>query len=534
MSARVYGLGVVFWAWLAAGCGEGGDREVTWHRDVRPIAAAMCADCHTDSAAVPFDVQDPAAVAEWADPIVASVLARSMPPWGMDASCREVPGSRWLSDAQLDTFRAWRDGGFELGDAADYVAPPPPPPSGAEALGAPDQVVVLDPYTPDTSGPDDYRCLLLGDVIPDELFLRGVRTTPSNLDIAHHVILFAVPAPALDELAALDAAEPGPGYTCFGDSGIDYAMTVGGWAPGRDGTFLSEGVAQRVPAGSQLVVQMHYNTSGVPKDDPGSDATKVELWELPAGEVPERVMIAYPILSLGMQVAPGVTDTVVARQRIPVRGELVGTTPHMHLRGRAMETTLIRPDGEEQCLSRVPSWEFGWQNSYGTPPGGAIPVSIDDEIEIACTFDNTDRDVNLTWGEGTDDEMCLDYVGVVTDWGGGTTGGVCSGYPICKESCDPADPFCAMECMTQSGDSCMFCGLEALTSDCVGFECLTDGLALSVCMDTCGNPDNLEDVVRCFHDDCRAQLESYWQCAKPVIESGACPEEFEGCAELGG
>jgi hypothetical protein len=156
MSARVYGLGVVFWAWLAAGCGEGGDREVTWHRDVRPIAAAMCADCHTDSAAVPFDVQDPAAVAEWADPIVASVLARSMPPWGMDASCREVPGSRWLSDAQLDTFRAWRDGGFELGDAADYVAPPPPPPSGAEALGAPDQVVVLDPYTPDTSGPDDY------------------------------------------------------------------------------------------------------------------------------------------------------------------------------------------------------------------------------------------------------------------------------------------------------------------------------------------------------------------------------------------
>ena len=102
MSARVYGLGVVFWSWLAAGCGEGGEREVTWHRDVRPIAAAMCADCHTDSAAVPFDVEDPAAVAEWADPIVASVLARSMPPWGMDASCREVPGSRWLSDAQLD------------------------------------------------------------------------------------------------------------------------------------------------------------------------------------------------------------------------------------------------------------------------------------------------------------------------------------------------------------------------------------------------------------------------------------------------
>jgi hypothetical protein len=128
--------------------------------------------------------------------------------------------------------------------------------------------------------------------------------------------------------------------------------------------------------------------------------------------------------------------------------------------------------------------------------------------------------------------MCLDYVGIVVDWNGGTTGGVCSGYPICEDDCDPADPYCHLECMTQSGDSCMFCGLQALTSECVGFQCLLPGAALSVCMDACGDPDNFENVVRCMADDCRAQFEEYWQCAGPVIESGSCPDEFAGCTEL--
>lgn len=522
---------------LFVGCGAGStseaDRDVTWHRDVRPLAATYCGDCHADGQIAPFPIDDPAAVADWAEPIVSSVEDRRMPPWGMDASCREVPGSKWLSDEAIATFRAWREGGFVMGEEADYVAPPPPPPSPAEALGTPDVSMRLAAYEPATDGPDDYRCLLLGDVHPEELYLRGVRTTPSNLQIAHHVILFAIPPSGLAALAEKDAAEPGPGYTCFGDSGLDNATTVGGWAPGRDGTFLPDGVAQRVPAGSQFVVQMHYNTSSVPKDDPGTDETLVELWTLPEGEVPPQVMVVYPVVNLGLEVPAGESNWVeTAAQRIPVRGTLVGTTPHMHQQGLSLETTLIRPDGEEQCLSRVPEWHFGWQNSYGTPADGGIPITIEDRVEISCAYDNSDRDAPLSWGEGTGDEMCLDYVGIVVDWNGGTTGGVCSGYPICEQDCEDGDPFCHLECLTQSGDSCLFCGLQALTSDCVGFQCLLEGAALSVCMDVCGDPSNFEDVVRCFHDDCRTQLEDYWQCAEPVMASGSCPEELAGCAEL--
>jgi len=526
---------VVCFTLALAGCSGGATPagDVTWHRDVRPLATATCGDCHTEGQVAPFPIDDPAAVEDWAEAIVSSVEDRRMPPWGMDADCREVPGSKWLSDADLALFRAWRDGGFLLGDEADYVAPPPSPPSGAEALGVPDLQLRLDPYTPDTTGPDDYRCLLMGDVVEQELYLRGVRTTPENLQIAHHVILFAVPASGQEALAAKDAAEPGPGYTCFGDSGVDNAMTVGGWAPGRDGTFLPEGVAQRIPAGSRFVVQMHYNTSGVPKDAPGSDATAVELWTLPEGEVPPQVMVVYPIVNLGLEVPASATGSVQsALQRIPVQGTLVGTTPHMHTRGTSLETTLHRPDGAEQCLSRVPQWTFGWQNSYGTPEGAGIPISIEDEVEITCTYDNAGNELPLTWGEGTADEMCLDYVGIVVDWNGGTTGGVCSGYPICEDACDPGDPFCNLECMTQSGDSCLFCGLQALTSDCVGLQCPFEGIALSVCMDICGDPDDFNDVVRCFHDDCRDQFEAYWQCAEPVITAGSCPDEYAGCAEL--
>ena len=91
---------------------------------------------------------------------------------------------------------------------------------------------------------------------------------------------------------ALDDAEPGEGYVCFGDTGLDNAQTVAGWAPGNEADWLPDGAAIRVPAGSQLVLQMHYNSAALSDDGPQTDLTSVQLWTLdetptsPRGQLP--------------------------------------------------------------------------------------------------------------------------------------------------------------------------------------------------------------------------------------------------------
>jgi hypothetical protein len=519
---------------LAAACrgdAPAPDASVTWHRDLRPIAARACDGCHlADSGVAPFAL-DPATVADLAPAIAAVVADRTMPPWSFDPACREPVGSLWLPDEDLAAFAAWADQGYPMGDEADYVAPPLPPPFDP---GPPDLVFsASEPYRPDASQSDDYRCLVSAEVLAEETYLRGVRTVPQNLEVAHHVILYAVGPAELEALAALEADDPEPGYACFGGPGVDGALTLGGWAPGSDGQFVPEGTAIRVPAGARLVMEMHYNLDGV-VGEPGTDQTRAELWALPPGEVPDQVVIAFPIAKVGLQVPPGAEDSEqISRMRVPVTGKILASNPHMHLHGQTLRTDLRRPDGSSVCISDVPAWDFDWQRTYGVPEGSWIPVSMDDEIELRCTYDNP-GDAELVWGERTSDEMCLDYLGIVVPWDGGTTGGTCSGYPTCDAACPDDDPFCSLACMTSSGDACLFCGLPAFTSECVGLQCPAQGLGLQVCMSACAQ--EFEDSLRCLYEDCRAQFDAYWDCTKPIVEAGApgCEDEFAACPEIAG
>ena len=66
----------------------------------------------------------------------------------------------------------------------------------------------------------------------------------------------------------------------------------------------------------------------------------------------------------------------------------------------------------------VPEWDFHWQQLYFYDE--PIEVVVGDKLRISCTWDNRESNqpiVNgvrrtpqrLTWGEGTLEEMCLNF-----------------------------------------------------------------------------------------------------------------------------
>ena len=490
----------------------------TWQGDVRPIIESRCVSCHTEGGAAPFALETMAQTVEWGDAVVDAVVNRRMPPWGQDPDCRPAIGSLWLSDEELAALEAWQAADYPEGDEADYTAP-----VVAESFdpGPPDIVLTAaTPITVDTTLDDDYRCMLIGEPLAEDLMIQGTLTVPENLEVAHHALLFAIPASGVDALAALDAAEDGPGYVCFGDTGLDNAQTVAGWAPGSDPDFAPEGAAIRVPAGSQFVLQMHYNNAELTSTEPQLDQTEVQLW-IP-DEPPTHLVISFPIAKTGLDIDAGDPASFQTQmQRIPADATIIGTAPHMHLRGTALTTTLLRADGSEEGLSDVQNYDFNWQRNYGYAEADWVPLTTDDRLEITCTYDNADNPDAITWGDGSGDEMCLNYLALLVPFSGGE--GVCAGYETCSDDCGD-DMFCRMACLTASGESCLYCGLDGLFGDCNIDGCYPEIVGLYPCLQSCADGDETA-YVDCMYDECRAAFDTYAACS----QEQECSADYAAC-----
>ncbi|MDZ4770323.1 MAG: hypothetical protein SGJ24_14450 [Chloroflexota bacterium] len=225
---------------------------------------------------------------------------------------------------------------------------------------------------------------------------------------------------------------------------------IGGWVPGTTPTHFPIGTGKLIPAGGFIVLQMHYH----PGAEVESDRTQLVMQletdaafqalrtvaivapvEIPcpegaAGEGCSRDMamrnVANP-RSDGLLRLCGQTLADYADQQAenaigtcdysaPFSGWGVAILSHQHTLG-ATTRTVLNPDAPDaQVLIDIPEWDFDWQGNYFF----VEPVWIDrgDVIRITCTWDNSLDDDNpepryVVWGEGTDDEMCLNYLTVL-------------------------------------------------------------------------------------------------------------------------
>ncbi|MEO7430351.1 MAG: hypothetical protein ABIY48_13320, partial [Acidimicrobiales bacterium] len=121
------------------------------------------------------------------------------------------------------------------------------------------------PSAPYGTGTDDYRCFLLDPELQRGAWLTGTQVLPGNPDVVHHVILFQVQPAQVAAAEAKDAAEDGEGWTCFGGTGLDRFQDVnrsswiGAWAPGGKESVIKPGFGIKLPRGSRIVMQVHYN-----------------------------------------------------------------------------------------------------------------------------------------------------------------------------------------------------------------------------------------------------------------------------------
>jgi len=384
----------------------------TYAHDVAPLVYKNCVTCHRPGQVAPFSLLTFADAKRWGHDIVDVTGKRLMPPWKPVDDHNQFEGERHLSDHQIELLSKWVEEGMPAGNLKE--APKPPHFGTGWLLGKPDLVLKMsEAYDVPADGRDIYRCFVLPTGLTKDEYVSAVEYHPGNRKIVHHCLAYV---DTHGYGRALDAKDPGPGYTNFGGPGFKPDGEMGGWAPGNDPIFLPPGVARLLPKGSDIILQVHYHKDGKPE----SDQSQVGLY-FAKGPVRQRLrvtMLVQPHLSI-----PAGDDHYVAETSFvsPVNAHIIWVMPHMHLLGRDIEMDAQMPDGSQRRLVHINNWDFNWQGTYQFKHPVAIPAGT--RLTLRAVYDNSvnnPRNPNnppkeVHWGEQTTDEMCIGFVGYVRD-----------------------------------------------------------------------------------------------------------------------
>jgi hypothetical protein len=406
-------------SWIAIDTTGGGApaqrRTPTFNREVSRILQLHCVSCHRSGDIAPFPLDTYASARDHATAIKKATRSREMPPWMPSACCGTFKGARRLSAGDIAVLGAWADAGAPEGDRRDR--PPPLAFDGRWTLGTPDRVLTMaDAHTP-VSATDVYRCFPIRTGLTSAAYVSALDVQPGNRALVHHVALYADPAGTAERL---DAADPQPGYPCFGGPGLANPEMIGGWGPGMRPMALPRDVGVELPANALLVMQVHYAGRahhGAPRAAAAADRTAVGLY-LASGR-PAQLLRYVPIVNPRFAVPANESNyEVSASMRTPVAARIWGVAPHMHLLGKRIRMDARLPDGSIRRLIEIERWNFNWQGLYMFDQPLDVPAGT--VLSVAATYDNSPanpRNPNrppkpVSVGEATTDEMCVGVVAV--------------------------------------------------------------------------------------------------------------------------
>lgn len=513
---------------------------VQYHAHVRPILESRCTGCHQSGGLGTFSMTfEPSewasGPAPWVESALDAVDAGRMPPWLPSQGCRDLAFERRLTDDELETLAVWREQGFAQGAPSTY--PGPRAVEEPAPLGEPDVVLSpTEPYSPKSDLIDDYRCFILPQEFDGETYLKATSVEPGDARVVHHALLFLIPPENLAAIEKLDEKESGPGYTCFGGPGGGVMTTLGAWVPGSVTVPLQADSAMVIPKGARIVLQMHYNTLALGGAEPPAELSKVRLWT--SADKPAYRVELLPLAHLGIKVPAGDAESVQERVfRMPTDGTLVSLAPHMHLLGTKISATVEpaspSPEaGSESCLIDIPGWDFNWQQTYPLAETSSVPVKKGDGVRLRCTYDNSEENQPLvngmkklpsevTWGEGTLDEMCLLFVGMRVPMDAPDFR--CGAFDGCNASCADGDANCFFDCATIGGGQCAECLIRGV-AQCAPSYCIEDGSSLVKCLGTCET-----DRSTCLIQACAAEFSAFYGCMEPHLDNGDCDAHVSGC-----
>ena len=416
------------------------DGTVTFYRDVLPILHNNCQRCHSPGQVAPFSLMSFEDATDWMETALEEIDARRMPPAQVESDL-ELSGTRPLSLAEVATLRQWVASKTPEGNPADTPILAPFPRYGVfdETLGPPDIVINLPSVAQlGPHGADIYRNFVFPLNRPDDLHVRALQLLPSNLGIVHHALIGyldnatctqavkdyggrAGMSNPLDQMPGF-WSDMGSGFKVppVRPDGIPRTSFVSGYVPGNLALVSPPNVSILIPAGSDIVAQMHYHRRGKLE----TDSSQIGIWlDKDPPSVQKKLMNLVFLFGSFQAIPIGVKDfRVTGRYTIEQDAEFVGVAPHAHSLCSWMTIKATLPGQTNPILLvRVPKFDFNWQSAYWLKKPLHLPKGtvIDAEVSYDNSADNPhnpyDPPQTVWLGESTFDEMLLPMLLMASD-----------------------------------------------------------------------------------------------------------------------
>jgi hypothetical protein len=392
-------------------------KDVTFHKDIEPIFQARCQGCHRAGEPAPMSLLTYQEARPWAKAIRQAVLTRKMPPWFADPAHGNFANDRRIPQAEIDRIVAWADSGAKEGDPKD--APKPQTFTEGWAMGKPDAVIEMPMDFPvPASGTVEYTYFVVPTGFTEDKWVENVEVRAGNTKVVHHVVVEVRP-PGVQYLTDAKYGEPfvpehkkrphqpdtGQGALEVGDLEV-----AGVYVPGGIPSYLKPGQARLIPAGSDIIFQMHYTTNG----KAATDRSRVGFQF--AKQPPQERVVNTFVSNRNLRIPAGAGGhPVLAKVTLQADSTLLALFPHMHVRGKAFEYRATYPNGESETLLNVPAYNFNWQLTYYLDRPKVLPKGT--VLECVAVYDNSlnnpfnpDPASDVYWGDQTWEEMLAGFV----------------------------------------------------------------------------------------------------------------------------
>jgi hypothetical protein len=354
----------------------------------------------------------------YAAAIRSAVNKRTMPPWFADPCCGHFSNDPSLTRAEIETIDSWVDAQAPEGNPSD--ASPPLHRTTDWNIDMPD-VVFSMPVAKQlpASGDVPYQYVIIPTHFTKDMWVRMSEIRPSDPMVVHHAVAYIRDpqspwlrgAPLGIPFSADDLPTPAQRRDAMWTTS-DILLV---YAPGSLPDRWQPGFAKLVPAGSDIILQMHYTTHGHPMQD------RTSIGLIFAKQPPQKRVLTLQLTNDHFLIPPGVPDyRAEVHGTLPNDALLLSFFPHMHLRGKSFEYNIVEPGGRVRTLLRIPHYDFYWQLSYRL--ADPIPLKAGTTLQAVATFDNSkdnphnpDPDSAVTWGEQTWAEMMVGFFDVAVD-----------------------------------------------------------------------------------------------------------------------
>jgi hypothetical protein len=280
--------------------------QVTWTTDVEPILKARCVGCHSTGGFGPMSLDTYQDARSWAKAIREEVLERRMPPWPAAKGFGAFINDRSLTPTEVELLSAWAEGATPIGPPVATREP-----HDTEPHRAPDLILSVP-------AAHEVRALIERIELPTDVsadqWIAGWEFRPGNRSLVGQAVMSIAPA-----------------------------TPIGTWTPPDNAMMHPSGVAQRLPAGARIVLELHYRKSATPQIDQSSVAFYF-------GERPRREL-HHRVLSCGASAIDRDIDALAV-------------APRAAEAGASIEVVARHADGRVEPLAVVARYEPSYPIAY--------------------------------------------------------------------------------------------------------------------------------------------------------------------------